>query len=303
LTRFAPILFKLPWPTKGLTRLRAAQKILNRIGNELITERKSAMLQEQSYGAKEKSDTNGRDLLTLLVRANLQDSDGMNDSDVRAQIGTVLIAGHETTSTAMSWTFFGLCQNLEAQRRLREELFTLHTDDPTMDELKSLHYLDMVVRESLRLYAPVFISRRVAVKDTVLPMRDGSSISMSKGDGLTIPIYAMNTDKDIWGSDAFEFKPERWESPPEAISEIPGVWGNLMTFLGGSHACIGYQFTLMEMKCLLFGLIRKFEFGLVIPAEDIVWLNQDVVRRPHIKGREQGGQKLPLYVKVHVPES
>ena len=92
------------------------------------------------------------------------------------EIGTFLIAGHETTSTAMSWTLFGLCQNLEAQRKLREELLTLHTDNPTMDKLKSLHYLDMVVRESLRLYSPVDTSGRVAVKDTVLPMRDGSSI-------------------------------------------------------------------------------------------------------------------------------
>ena len=129
-----------------------------------------------------------------MLRANLQDSDGMNDSDVRAregfdwisprlrvftlilEIGTFLIAGHETTSTAMSWTLFGLCQNLEAQRRLREELLALQTDDPTMDELKSLHYLDMVIRESLRLYSPVFVSRRVAIKDTVLPMKDGSLI-------------------------------------------------------------------------------------------------------------------------------
>jgi len=127
----------------------------------------------------------------------------------------------------MSWTLFGLCQNLEAQRKLRQELLALAADDPTMDELKSLPYLDMVVRESLRLYSPVFVSRRVAVKDTVLPMRDGSSIrcvppnhpvplnltlprspvhSMSKGDKLMIPIYAMNTDKDIWGEDALEFK-------------------------------------------------------------------------------------------------
>ena len=76
----------------------------------------------------------------------------------------------------MSWTLFGLCQNPEAQRKLRQELSALAMDDPTMDELKSLPYLDMVVRESLRLYSPVFVSRRVAVKDTVLPMRDGSSI-------------------------------------------------------------------------------------------------------------------------------
>ena len=92
------------------------------------------------------------------------------------EICTFLVAGHETTSTAMSWTLFGLCQNPEAQRKLRQELLALAMDDPTMDELKSLPYLDMVVRESLRLYSPVFVSRRVAVKDTVLPMRDGSSV-------------------------------------------------------------------------------------------------------------------------------
>ena len=76
----------------------------------------------------------------------------------------------------MSWTLFGLCQNLEAQRKLREELLTLKTEDPTMDELRSLPYLDMVIRESLRLYAPLFITKKVAVKDTILPMKDGSSI-------------------------------------------------------------------------------------------------------------------------------
>ena len=76
----------------------------------------------------------------------------------------------------MSWTLFGLCQNLEAQGRLREELLTLDTDDPTMDELKSLPYLDMVVRESLRLYSPVFVVSRQTIKDTVLPMKDGSPI-------------------------------------------------------------------------------------------------------------------------------
>ena len=56
------------------------------------------------------------------------------------------------------------------------------------------------------------------------------------------------------------------------------------------------------MKCLLFALIRKFEFGLVLPVENIVWRNQTVVRRPYIKGMEHDGQKLPLYVKVHVPD-
>ena len=131
----------------------------------------------------------------------------------------------------MTWTLFGLAKNPEVQRKLREELLALPTDDPTMDDLKSLPYLDMVIREALRLYAPVHSTARVAMKDTVLPMKDGTSIrcvllqhpnanvslsgsdltvykrnSMAKGDGLLIPIYAMNTDKDIWGADALEFK-------------------------------------------------------------------------------------------------
>ena len=56
------------------------------------------------------------------------------------------------------------------------------------------------------------------------------------------------------------------------------------------------------MKCLLFTLIRKFEFGLVLPAEDIVWRNQAVIRRPFVKSAVQDGQKLPLYVKVHTAD-
>ena len=58
-----------------------------------------------------------------------------------------------------------------------------------------------------------------------------------------------------------------------------------------------------RMKCLLFALVRKFEFGLVLPVEDIVWRNQAVVRRPYVKGAEKDGSKLPLYVKIHIPDA
>ena len=57
------------------------------------------------------------------------------------------------------------------------------------------------------------------------------------------------------------------------------------------------------MKCLLFALIKKFEFSLVVPAEDIVWRNQVAIRRPFIRGAEQEGPRLPLHVKVHVPDA
>ena len=71
----------------------------------------------------------------------------------------------------------------------------------------------------------------------------------------------------------------------------------------GPMPSVPNQFRFRRMKCLLFTLIRKFEFGLVLPVEDIVWRNLAVVRRPYLKGALQGGQKLPLYVKVHVPDA
>jgi len=122
------------------------------------------------------------------------------------EIPTFLIAGHETTSAALSWTLFGLSANLEAQRKLREELLTLNTDSPTMSDLKALKYLDMVVREALRLWSPISSSKRVAVKDVLLPLRDGRVLKLNKGEEVRVPIHPMNTAKDVWGEDAAEFK-------------------------------------------------------------------------------------------------
>jgi len=75
-----------------------------------------------------------------------------------------------TQSTGTTWALFALTQSPEVQRKLREELLTVDTDNPTMDQLNSLHYLDMVVRETLRVHAPVPSTMRVAMKDDVLPL-------------------------------------------------------------------------------------------------------------------------------------
>jgi len=189
---------------------------------EIIQERKQILIQEEANGTK---DAAGKDLLTLLIRANVRDKDGMSDEAVLArkslffhslhgvdrfirflEIPTFLIAGHETTSAALSWTLFGLSANFEAQRKLREELLTLNTDSPTMSDLKDLKYLDMVVREALRLWSPISSSKRVAVQDVLLPLRDGRVLKLNKGDEVRVPIHPMNTAKDVWGEDAAEFK-------------------------------------------------------------------------------------------------
>jgi len=287
-------------PTEHDAEIRQARDTMSRIGYKLL---------QESKAIGETSSSKARDLLSVLVRANmakdLPESQRLSDEDVLAQVPTFIVAGHETTSTGTTWALYALTQSPKVQRKLREELLTVDTDNPTMDQLNSLPYLDMVVRESLRVHAPVPSTMRVAMKDDVLPLskpftdRKGNvheGIRVSKGQTLMIPILALNRDKSIWGQDALEFRPERWESIPEAASSIPGIWGNMLTFLGGPRACIGYRFSLVEMKALLFTLVRAFEFELAVPPEEI-GKKSSIVQRPILRSDPEGGNQMPLLIR------
>ncbi|KAF5318106.1 hypothetical protein D9619_012269 [Psilocybe cf. subviscida] len=302
----------LRWlPADRDAEVKLASRTMERIGAELLRDSKAAVQKESLENGKAQSkDTwRRRDLLSLLLKANmatdLPPSQRMSDADVVAQVPTFLVAGHETTSTATTWALYALTQNLEAQKKLREELLAVDTENPTMDQLNALPYLDAVVRETLRVHAPVPSTMRMAVHDDVLPLgepvrnKNGEmvdSIKVVKGQTFLIPILAMNRAKHIWGEDSFEFKPERWEKVPEAASSIPGIWGNMLTFLGGPHACIGYRFSLVETKALLFTLIRAFEFELAVPNDDIM-KKSGLVQRPLLRSDPEAGNQMPLILK------
>ncbi|TBU30862.1 cytochrome P450 [Dichomitus squalens] len=291
-----------------------ARETMQRIGMRLLQEKKAEIQREygeKGTGAVEKKDLQGRDLLTILIKANMAtdipDDQKLTDEEVVAQVPTFLVAGHETTSTATTWCLYALCKHPEMQQKLREELLAVATDTPTMEDLNALPYLDLIIRESLRLYAPVTLTSRVAVHDDVLPLsepitdKNGNvlhEIPIRKKQRIVIPILALQTSKRIWGEDAFEFKPERWEHPPEAIAAIPGVWSHLLTFLGGPHACIGYRFSLVEMKALVFTLIRRFEFELAVPAEQVVPQGQ-FLQRPAVTSDRKAGAQLPLIIRAY----
>ncbi|EIW75595.1 cytochrome P450 [Coniophora puteana RWD-64-598 SS2] len=294
-------------PTERGRGEQRALDTMGRIGRELLTEAKAAAIEEQRSGVKSRA----RDLLSLLVKANMAEgANKMCDNDVLAQIPTFLLAGHETTSTSTSWTLFSLAQNPAVQTRLREELRTLGTDTPTMDELaeSSLPYLDAVAREALRLHSPIPFAARKAPRDDVIPLAhpytDGRGrvhreLRLNKEDSIIIPIYAMNTTEEVWGPDATSFNPDRWLEGGAAAPQkngLPGLWGNQMTFTGGMHSCIGYRFSLFEMKALLFSLVKAFEFELATPVED-VGVQMFIVRRPMLKSDKEGGAQLPLLIK------
>ncbi|CAK5277071.1 unnamed protein product [Mycena citricolor] len=268
-----PVLRVLPLP--GWRSTQFAIKTMNAVGTSLMQRAKA---EAQALGEKELGSR--RDLLSILVKANMSadvpDSQRLSDSEVIAQIPTFLLAGHETSSVALGWAVHALSHHPAVQDKLRKELLSIQTDTPTMDELNALPFFETVLKETLRLYAPVVFIQRMAIQNDVLPLskpyvdRWGVShktLPIPKGQLLTISILAINTDKGIWGEDSLEFKPERWDDLPDAVRSVPGVWGNQLTFLAGAHSCIGFRFSLIEQKAILFSLLRAFEF---LPGAELV---------------------------------
>ncbi|PVG01579.1 cytochrome P450 [Serendipita vermifera] len=283
-----------------------SRAIIHKIGKEIVSERKQAIYEEKSSGMDQAGGT--KDLLTLLIKANLAD-DGtdrkLSDEDVMNQIPTFFLAGHETTSTSTAWALFSLACDPAIQDKLRSELVEVPTDSPTMEQLNSLSYLDMVVRETLRYHSVVTEAVRVAVQEDVIPFekpfedRYGnvrSELRVAKGDGIFIPIRVLNTLPEIWGPDAEEFNPERWINPPKEASSIPSAWGSQLSFLAGPRSCIGFRFAIIEMKALLFALVRNFEFKLNVPLDDLIQ-KTSIVSRPALKSQPKAGSQLPMLIK------
>ncbi|KAM5539995.1 hypothetical protein V8D89_006327 [Ganoderma adspersum] len=229
----------------------------------------------------------GKDIMSVLLSENMKASeeDRLSDEEVLAQMGTFILAGVDTTSNALSRVLHLLCVNKDVQTKLRVELREAQEQYGTeipYDELSTLPYLDAVCRETLRMYAPVNLNGRQAKVDTVIPLSepvrctDGSVITevpVPKGTTIFLNLRGCNTNKAIWGEDAWEWKPERWLKPlPKAVEDarIPGIYANLMTFISGGNACIGFKFSQLEMKIILSILVSSFQFSLS-PDKPIFW--------------------------------
>ncbi|KAJ7144242.1 cytochrome P450 [Mycena epipterygia] len=290
--------FLIPAPK----RLTTARRTMDRIGMQLLQDAQAAI----SSGLK---DAERRDLLSLLVKSNMSEdipeSQRLSDADVVAQLPTFFAAGHETTSTATTWALYALARYPDVQAKLRTELLTIGTENPSLDALNSLPYLDKVVREVMRVHAPVVFTRRMAMQDDIIPFGTPytdtlgvkhESIAVTKGQAVWIPIAALNRDPRIWGADADEFEPDRWDTIPDAAGAIPGIWSHLFTFFGGPHNCIGWRFSLAEMKSLLYTLVRTFEFKLAVPAEEVCG-SKTAVQRPMLASEPEKGFQLPMLVR------
>jgi cytochrome P450 len=194
------------------------------------------------------------DLLSMLLLAQDEEGgEGMTDRQLRDEVMTLLLAGHETTSNALTWTWYLLSQNPEAQQRWREELATvLGGRTPTVDDLPALRYTEMVMAESMRLFPPAWGVGRRCLLDLVLggyPMPAGAIISMSP--------YVVHRDERFW-PDPERFDPERFT--PELRAARPRF--AYFPFGGGARSCIGEPFAWMEGILILATVGQRWRLTL-----------------------------------------
>ncbi|KAJ3525350.1 hypothetical protein NMY22_g10615 [Coprinellus aureogranulatus] len=255
--------------------------------------------------------------MSILIKANMNASeeDRLPDDELIAQISTLTLAAMDTTSNALARILSLLSENPEAQKRLRQEVteaFTRHGGDLDFDSLNGLLYLDAVIKESLRYHTPIAYLPRQATCDTILPVGkpiktvDGGEINeifVPKGQEVFMSLFDCNRDPEIWGPDADQWKPDRWLSPlPVSVAEahVPGIYSNLTTFIGGGRACIGFRFSLLEMKIVLSVLIQRFEFSPT--GKKVVWLcngvTQPTIEDLNLPDKGRNKTQLPLQIVV-----
>ena len=186
------------------------------------------------------------DILSALILARFEDGEGMTDTDLRDQLMTLLLAGHETTATALAWTFDLLLRHPAALERLRDEL-----------ERGEDAYMRATITESLRLRPVVPLAGRRLSKELVA---DG--LTLPAGTDVTPSIWLVHTREDVY-PEPFAFRPERFlESGPETYSWIP--------FGGSVRRCIGGAFAEFEMRVVLRGVLNRCELLKADPAPERV---------------------------------
>jgi cytochrome P450 len=264
------VLFQIPKsiPTPGNLRFRRAIRRLDEIVYGIIRRRRASG--EDAYPRG--------DLLSILLAARDEETgEAMSDEQLRDEVMTILLAGHETTANALSWTWYLIAGHPEAEAKLFEELReVLAGRAPTAEDLPRLGYADAVIKESMRLYPPVWAFGREALKDCKI-----GGYHVPAGTQLVMSQWVMHRDPRYYENPG-KFRPERWT---EDSAEKPPKYA-YFPFGGGPRLCIGRPFAKMEAVLLLATIAQRFQFS---PAS-----GRPVMPQPSITLRPKGGTKMAL---------
>ncbi|PIA40571.1 hypothetical protein AQUCO_02500346v1 [Aquilegia coerulea] len=250
--------FPLIWILKKIfnigseKRLRESSKIVHEFAEKIIKAR-----------IQDKEITQKSDLLSRFIATN--DENSTNSLEfLRDIVISFILAGRDTTSSALSWFFWLLSSRPDIERNILEEITAIRTssgkcigDTFELDELRQMHYLHAAISEAMRLYPPVAVDTKACLKDDVMP--DGTFVG--EGWFVTYSAFSMGRMEKIWGKDCNEYVPERWLENngtfrPESPFKYPA-------FHAGPRMCLGKDMAYIQMKSIAASVIEKFEMDVV----------------------------------------
>lgn len=232
-------------PTDKNRRFVAAKREVDAFIYNLIGQRRSGAT--AAHGAK--------DLLDVLIAARDDESGrGMSDEQLRDEVMTVFIAGHETTAVTLTWAMALLARHPEVLARLHAEVDALAVDIPGLEDISKLPYTRQVVDEALRLYPAVWALPRTAAQDDVM---DGHAIP--RGAIVSVLVHELHRQPDIW-PDPERFDPERF-APGAAQGRHKCAYA---PFGAGHRICIGMHFALLELVIALAAIARRYTWRLLV---------------------------------------
>ncbi|PZD96995.1 cytochrome P450 [Paenibacillus sambharensis] len=252
-------------PLRGHSELKQSVEELDRIIYTIIDQRRQQ--ENQDHG----------DLLSMLLLARDDDGSGMTDEQLRDEVMSLFLAGHETTANALSWSLYALGQHPAAYQKLTDELDeVLNGRLPGLQDIPSLVYTQSIIKESMRLYPPVWMISREALTDVEL-----EGYTLPAGCEVALSQWIMHRHPGYY-AEPESFHPDRWTS--EFESNLPSY--AYFPFGAGPRVCIGSNFAMMEAVLLLAAVAQSYKLEL-LPEHT-------VVLEPSITLRPRDGMKVRL---------
>jgi cytochrome P450 len=242
--------------------VRRAVNDMNTAVYEIIRQRRSSHKQTS------------RDLPSLLMRARDEDGSRMTDEQVRDEIITFLLAGHETTALALSWALYLLSRNAEAEKKLHEEVDRVLAGRlPSASDLPSLPFIESVIKETMRLYPPAWSVARTAINEFEL---EGYRIPATAN--IVMSQWIIHRDARFF-FEPENFDPNRWST--SACQNLPRF--AYFPFGGGPRQCIGASFATTEAALILASIALRFQLisvdkTPVLPVPSVTLRPKDPIR-------------------------
>ncbi|KAF7726609.1 hypothetical protein EC973_008573 [Apophysomyces ossiformis] len=244
IVRFKQAQFMKQLPTSANRKFDESIELMHRTVEQVIQERKNSP----------KTDGSNKDLLDYMLNARDEHNLGLSDENIRDQVVTFLIAGHDTTANTIAWTLYELARNPDVEAKVLQEIVNCgitHDKYPTTDQISNLKYLHQVLKETLRMYSPVRSLTKYCQKDCVVP----GGYLIKEGTSVSINTYAMHHNEKVYPNPS-RWDPDRW-TPEEEQKRSRFAW---LPFSNGPRACIGMALALQEAKTVLAMILHRFQF-------------------------------------------